>query len=346
MINLRMILLNLLLLAFLPSAQVWAQTNEVSEVAGETQMPSELVDISQTTDANKLLALSPEEHAERQVQETSLTPLGYQLNAMNPSVLADFYSHLLGMHLIESDETAEYYALGNAAGEILLEIFPAVAERSEATTGLYHGAFLFDSEVEFGTVLAQLLENRAPMQGYSHHGYSQAAYLGDIEGNSIELYLDTPSTSWQVDEFGYKKGANNALDITPFLLQRSEDFTGFGEGVKLGHFHLSVQTIADTEWFYGEVLGLGQSSAPTSDTAFFATGDYHHYLGSNTWLGENLSAPTEGLQGLRATIWQAGSADDIAYILSQLDAAEISYEESDKELIMLDNSGLKVIIRK
>lgn len=346
MINLRKILLNLMLLTFLPSAQFLAQANEVSEVTGETKMPSKLVNISETSDASKLLVLSPEEHAERQVQETSLTPLGYQLNAMNPSVLANFYSHLLGMHLVESDEAADYYALGNAAGEILLEIFPATAQRTSQTSGLYHGAFLFDSEVEFGTTLAHLLENKAPMHGYSDHGFSKAAYLGDIEGNSIELYLDTPTSSWQVDEFGYKKGGNDALDITPFLLQRSEDFTGFGPGVTLGHFHLSVQTIADTEWFYGEVLGLGQSSAPTSDTAFFATGDYHHYLGSNTWLGENLSTPTEGLQGLRATIWQAGSADDIAYILSQLDAAEISYEESDQELIMLDNSGLKVIIRK
>lgn len=337
--KLRNILLNLLLLAFLPSAQVWAQANDVSQT-------SQLINITETTDASQLLVLSPEEHAQRQVQETCLTPLGYQLNAMNPSVLANFYNHLLGMQVLDSDEAAGYYALGNAAGDILLEIFPAVAERSEATTGLYHGAFLFDSQVEFGTVLAQLLENRAPMHGYSHHGYSQAAYLGDIEGNSIELYLDTPSSDWQVDEFGYKKGGNDALDITPFLLQRSEDFTGFGAGVTMGHFHLSVQSIADTEWFYGEVLGLAQSSAPASDTAFFASGDYHHYLGSNTWLGENLPAPTEGLQGLRATIWQAGSPEDVAYILEQLEAFEISYEETADKLSLLDNSGLKVIIRK
>lgn len=104
MTNIRMKLLSLLLLAFLPIAQVSAQ-------------------------------------------ESALTPVGYQLNAMNPSVLANFYTHLLGMHLIESDEAADYYALGNAAGEILLEIFPATTERTQTTTGLYHGAFLFDSEV-------------------------------------------------------------------------------------------------------------------------------------------------------------------------------------------------------
>ena len=328
MTNIRMKLLSLLLLAFLPIAQVSAQAS------------------APFVDASTVLDLSPEEHAQRQAQESALTPVGYQLNAMNPSVLANFYTHLLGMHLIESDEAADYYALGNAAGEILLEIFPATTERTQTTTGLYHGAFLFDSEVEFGTTLAHLLENKAPMQGYADHGFSKAAYLGDIEGNSIEIYLDTPSSTWEIDEFGYKNGGNEPLDITPYLLQRSEEATGFSEGVTMGHFHLSVSNISDTEWFYGDILGLGQSSAPTSDTAFFATGDYHHYLGTNTWTSEGAEAPSEGLQGLRATIWQAASAEDITYIIEQLDAAGISYEETEQEVSLLDNSGLKVIIRK
>lgn len=321
-------LFSLILLALLPIAQVSAQTN------------------APLADASLPIELSAEEHAQRQVQHTALTPVGYQLNAMKPDVLANFYSHLLGMQLIESDEAADYYALGNAAGDILLEIFPATSQRSDQTTGLYHGAFLFDSEVEFGTTLAHLLENKAPMHGYSDHGFSKAAYLGDIEGNSIELYLDTPTSSWQVDEFGYKKGANEPLDITPFLLQRSETFTGFGEGVQMGHFHLSVNNISQTEAFYGQILGLAQSTAPTQDTAFFATGDYHHYLGTNTWTSQDALAPSEGQQGLRATIWQAGSAEDIRYIIEQLEAAGLSYEETDQELSLLDNSGLKVIIRK
>lgn len=326
--TIRRILLSLVLITFLPILPVWAQTN------------------APFADVSSMLDLSPEEHAQRQQQATALTPVGYQLNAMNPGVLANFYSHLLGMQVIEADEAADYYALGNAAGEILLEIFPATAQKTNATTGLYHGAFLFSSEVEFGTTLAHLLENKAPMHGYSDHGYSKAAYLGDIEGNSIEIYLDTPSSTWQVDQYGYKQGSNAPLDITPYLLQRTQDFTGFGEGVTMGHFHLSVSNIRDTEQFYGEVLGLAQSSAPSEDTAFFASGDYHHYLGSNHWETEDAPAPSEGLQGLRATIWQANASEDIAYIIEQLDTHGIDYENNDQELSLLDNSGLKVIIRK
>lgn len=328
MTHIRRRLLSLVLLSFLPITHVFAQTS------------------APFAHASTVLDLSAEEHAQRQAQETALTPVGYQLNAMKPSILADFYIHLLGMHLVEADEAADYYALGNAVGEILLEIFPATAPRTSQTSGLYHGAFLFDSEVEFGTTLAHLLENKAPIHGYSDHGFSKAAYLGDIEGNSIEIYLDTPTGSWQIDEFGYTQGDNEALDITPYLLQRSQDVTGFGEGVTMGHFHLSVNNIEESEWFYGEVLGLAQSSAPTGDTAFFATGDYHHYLGTNSWTSEHAPAPSAGLQGLRATIWQASSSDDIAYIMEQLDAGDISYEENDQELSLLDNSGLSVIIRK
>ena len=329
MTNLKKVLLSLLVLAALPMmpASVSAQSSDAVE-------------------ASTLLDLSPEEHAQRQAQETGLTPVGYQLNALVPTSLADFYMDLMGMSLIDSNEDDGYYALGTPDGDILLELFQATSPRRESTTGLYHGAFLYDSEVEFGTVLAHLLENQAPMQGYSHHNYSQAAYLGDTEGNNIEIYLDTAPAIWRVDENGYKNGGSEPLDITKFLLQRESEFNGMSDGVKMGHFHLSVNNITDTEWFYGEVLGLGQTAAPATDTAFFATGDYHHYLGTNIWVSEGALAPTEEQEGLRATIWQAASPEDIAYITEQLDSYELAYEETDDALTMYDNSGLKVIVLK
>lgn len=329
MTNFKKVLLSLLMLAALPMmpASVSAQSSDAAE-------------------ASTLLDLSPEEHAQRQAQETGLTPVGYQLNALDPTSLADFYMDLMGMSLIDSNEDDGYYALGTPDGDILLELFQATSPRRESTTSLYHGAFLYDSEVEFGTVLAHLLEHRAPMQGYSHHNYSQAAYLGDTEGNNIEIYFDTAPTIWRVDENGYKNGGSEPLDITKFLLQRESEFSGMSDSVKMGHFHWSVNNITDTEWFYGEVLGLGQTAAPATDTAFFATGDYHHYLGTNIWVSEGALAPTEEQQGLRATIWQAASPEDIAYITEQLDSYELAYEETDDALTMYDNSGLKVIVLK
>ena len=329
MTNLKKGLLSLLMLVALPMipASVSAQSSDAAQ-------------------ASTLLDLSPEEHAQRQAQETGLTPVGYQLNALDPASLADFYVELMGMSLIDSEEATGYYALGTPDGDILLELFQATSPRRESTTGLYHGAFLYDSEVEFGTVLAHLLENRAPMQGYSHHNYSQAAYLGDTEGNNIEIYLDTAPTIWREDENGYKNGGSEPLDITKFLLQRDSEFGGMSDSVKMGHFHLSVNNITDTEWFYGDVLGLGQTAAPATDTAFFATGDYHHYLGTNIWVSEGALAPTEDQQGLRATIWQAASPEDITYITDKLDEFDLAYEASETEISMLDNSGLKVIVRK
>lgn len=329
MTNLKKGLLSLLMLVALPMipASVSAQSSDAAQ-------------------ASTLLDLSPEEHAQRQAQETGLTPVGYQLNALDPASLADFYVELMGMSLIDSEEATGYYALGTPDGDILLELFQATSPRRESTTGLYHGAFLYDSEVEFGTVLAHLLENRAPMQGYSHHNYSQAAYLGDTEGNNIEIYLDTAPTIWREDENGYKNGGSEPLDITKFLLQRDSEFSSMSDSVKIGHFHLSVNNITDTEWFYGDVLGLGQTAAPATDTAFFATGDYHHYLGTNIWVSEGALAPTEDQQGLRATIWQAASPEDITYITDKLDEFDLAYEASETEISMLDNSGLKVIVRK
>lgn len=110
MTNLKKVLLSLLVLAALPilTVSVSAQQSDAAE-------------------ASTLLDLSPEEHAQRQAQETSLTPVGYQLNALDPASLADFYVELMGMSLIDSNEDKGYYALGTPDGGILLELFQATS---------------------------------------------------------------------------------------------------------------------------------------------------------------------------------------------------------------------------
>lgn len=281
--------------------------------------------------------------SERQQQATQLVPQSYQLNAMEPEKLAEFYEEMIGLTLLEL-EADTYYRLGTPAGETLLEIFPAQFQKTQATTGLYHTAFLFADRALLGSAVAHLLEQKVLLHGFTDHNVSEAAYLADPEGNGIELYSDTSRTTWRYDVGGYVEMGNNPLDITALLLLR-EDYNGFRDATSVGHFHLAVNNIAAAEDFYHLVMGLGATSAPDDQTAFFASGGYHHHLGTNTWLSANTPASGEGEQGLRAVIWQTESETDLDYIVSQLEENGYEYDVSDEGLRFQDAAGIIHIVQ-
>ena len=91
-------------------------------------------------------------------------------------------------------------------------------------------------------VLKHLSDLRIPLVGGADHGYSEALYLEDLEGNGIELYRDKPVSSWDIREDGRIIGVTEALaaqdiyelgeKVDPFLL---------AEGTRMGHIHLSVK---------------------------------------------------------------------------------------------------------
>lgn len=90
--------------------------------------------ITTLTNLNPILAhsesLDPQEDA-------SIYPLSYQLNAIDPHNLAQFYQEAMGMTAIEVEDN--YYRLATSAGETLLEIFPATIPHGQTlNTGVYH----------------------------------------------------------------------------------------------------------------------------------------------------------------------------------------------------------------
>lgn len=280
--------------------------------------------------------------SDRQHAATQLVPLSYQLNAVAPQELAAFYEDRVGLTLLE--EEGEYYRLGTPAGTTLLEIFPAEFIKTELTSGLYHTAFLMEDRVLLGSAVAHLLEQKVPLQGFSHHTVSEAAYLADPEGNGIELYSDTSMTTWRYDNEGYIEMSNAPLDITSLLLLR-EPYDGFTDSTSIGHFHLSVNDIAASEDFYQVLMGFGATTALDEQTAFFASGDYHHYLGTNNWASADAPHPRDGEQGLRAVIWQTAAPNDLDYIVNQLEKRNYPYEQTEEGLSFQDTSGITHIVR-
>jgi catechol 2,3-dioxygenase len=210
--------------------------------------------------------------------------------------MSRFYRQVIGLTSIEREAGIERLGVGET---ILLELRhdPSAPLADRRAAGLFHIAFLLPSRADLGRWLRQTAEQRIGLQGASDHGVSEAIYLGDPEGNGIEMYTDRPSADWTWNN-GAIAMKTDHLDIDDLLLSATQArWERLPEGSIVGHVHLQVGAIAPAETFFGAVLGF-DTTARVPGGSFFGSGRYHHHLAANTWNSRNApvrTAPTTGL---------------------------------------------------
>lgn len=273
---------------------------------------------------------------------TNIITDSVKLNANNSSALADFYQTAIGLTLL-NEKADLYYWLGTPDGKVLLEIEQTDKPRLEETTGLYHLAFLLPTYEDLGTILRHLIVSQVRLTGASDHGYSNAIYLDDPEGNGIEIYWDKDISEWDILEDGSIAGITEPMDTEAALSLARTTFDGMPNGTTMGHVHLHVDDLEKSKDFYTNVLGLGLKYEYGPAALFLASGDYHHHLGVNIWKQGMLTHPEEGAPGMDFTRW-AGSQEDIDYVKEQLEKRELDYVEADDTLSVTDVAGLKHVI--
>ena len=91
------------------------------------------------------------------------------------------------------------------------------------------------------------------MQGFADHGVSEALYLGDPDGNGIEVYRDRPRGEWPYS------GGQPSMGVDPLDLDelnpRDDSWEGLSRETKLGHVHLHVAHLPAAEAFYVGLMG-------------------------------------------------------------------------------------------
>lgn len=220
------------------------------------------------------------------------------LHASQPSTLATFYQHTLGMELL--GEAGETLLLG-VSGRPLLGIHPASQPPvSGRHTGLYHLALLYPSRLALARAFRRLVNLRSNVQGASDHGVSEAIYLADPEGNGLELYCDRPPEEWPRGADGSLQMFTHALDLEGLL---SEDNAATSRPhvdpyTRVGHVHLHVAALTDSLQFYTNLIGLNQVQRYGNSAVFVSAGGYHHHIGMNTWQGVGAPQPPKGSPGL------------------------------------------------
>lgn len=264
------------------------------------------------------------------------------LTVSNLVKMTDFYERVIGLTLLESTENQSFLGVEDQVLLILTKIEnPLPVTRK---TGLYHVAFLLPTREALGDALLHYLQVKAPIAGASDHGYSEALYLTDPEGNGIEVYRDKPMREWQIKEDGEIVGVTEALDGDGVLESASRHWHGFPKGSIVGHIHLKVRDLDQTQTFFTEVLGLSLKNDFGNQAKFFAAGSYHHHIGSNIWLGTHIPAMAPNDLGLNYYTFEVPLAE-LTRLEEYWKTKAIDYEKNEEgQLILFDPNGIQVRI--
>lgn len=262
-----------------------------------------------------------------------------------PRLLA-FYQERLGLKLHRQEGSL---AVLGAGREDLLFLFadPEASRPERRATGLYHFAILVPGRPQLALALNHLANTQTSLQGFSDHLVSEAIYLADPEGNGIEIYRDRPRDQWPRLN-GQIQMATNPLDIQAILNELPADAPKeyvLDPGTTIGHIHLHVSTLPETELFYRDVLGMELMVRYGHNADFFSAGGYHHHIGANTWAGVGAPPPPKGAAGLR---WYEISVPDetaLTEVTGRLARAGISPTPHDRGMLVLDPAQNTILLR-
>ena len=266
------------------------------------------------------------------------------LNVKDLASQTAFYQQVLGLEILSQTEKEVILGLGGTALVQLIQTQESGEVREHY--GLYHLAILLSTRKALADVLKHLTDLQLPIVGGADHGYSEAIYLEDLEGNGIELYRDKPVSTWDIREDGRIIGVTEVLAAQDIyeLEERVEPFI-LAEGSRMGHIHLSVKDSRKSSQFYQKVLGLEDKfSVPSA--SWIAAGDYHHHLAVNEWGGKGLAPRKQGLPGLAYYVIEVSSKEELLMIAERAQevAAPIRWLPSS-QLEITDPDGIVTRIR-
>ncbi len=251
-----------------------------------------------------------------------------------------FYEGVLGFRRIEESQgnASRSARLGAIEGPALLELIevPGAPPQPLPATGLYHVAILYPTRADLGRALVRLVEAGWEI-GQGDHLVSEALYISDPDGNGLEMYRDRPRSTWHWNN-GTVQMATNRIDLYDLIEEGKRDgqsWQGLPAGTQIGHIHLQVGDIPQTEHFYHDILGFDITAHMPSAT-FMSAGGYHHHIGANTWQSRNASPTPETAAGLHTFVIEIPNQETLSEVKGRLVAHGVAMEERDGELWIAD----------
>src|SRR5262245_50355564 len=133
-----------------------------------------------------------------------------------------FYRDVLGFELQQRYGTqAAFVSAGGYHHHLGLNTWESAgsAPPPRNSTGLYHVAIRYPDRRTLADALRRVLDAGIVLEGASDHGVSEALYLGDPDGNGIELYRDRPRDQWPRSADGELLMVTRRLDLSALLAE-------------------------------------------------------------------------------------------------------------------------------
>jgi catechol 2,3-dioxygenase len=261
----------------------------------------------------------------------------------------DFYTRVVGFRVIFRDDApgARAARLGAPGDEaVLLELREKAGVRSlprRGRLGIYHFAVLLPTRQDLGRFLRHATALGVDV-GSSEHLVSEALYLVDPDGISVEVYRDRPRAEWPYRDSEIVAGIL-PLDREGVLAAAGDEpWRGLPAGTTNGHMHFYVGELPPAEAFYHAGLGFDKIAWSMPGMLFVSAGGYHHHVGLNTWAA---GSPVATEDDARLLYWELVLPDrrvteDAA---ASLRGAGYNVTASDDAFLARDPWGITVRLR-
>ena len=266
------------------------------------------------------------------------------LNVKDLESQTAFYRQLLGLEILNQSENQ---VLLGAGGKPLVRLIKTDdISHLKQSYGLYHMALLLPTREDLANVFKHLLDLKIPLVGGADHGYSEAIYLEDLEGNGIELYRDKPEAEWDIREDGRIIGVTEELSAQDiYQLGKEIEPFAIASGTRMGHVHLSVKNSREASVFYQESLGL-EDKFTIPHASWIASGAYHHHLAVNEWGGKDLARRENSMAGLAYYVVEVENKEFLVNLFTQAqDWQEQLRWISSSEFSVTDKDGIVTRVR-
>ncbi len=261
-----------------------------------------------------------------------------------------FYRDLVGLHVIDRQDSDDSprARLGAADGRaVLLELVEKTGARPiprGGRLGLYHSALLLPSRAALGSLIARLNEAGFPA-GSADHSFSEALYLRDPDGITLEVYTDRPRDAWVIREREIM-GTLDPLDTAALVkVAAGSPWAGVPAGSVIGHVHFYVGDLDEAAAFYHSALGLDKVGWSLQGALFMSAGGYHHHVGTNTWLA---GAPVATDADARLLEWELVVPDQASVdaVGASLERARFPIARVGPDIRAVDAWGIAVKITR
>lgn len=273
-------------------------------------------------------------------QKPNLFIQNVTLKVSNLSRSIDFYTEIIGFRILQQEEgRVTLTADGQHALITLVEVPNAQFVRG--ATGLYHFALLLPSRKDLGNLIQHFIQKNVQI-GAGDHDVSEALYLSDPDGNGIEMYIDRPTDTWKWDSNGQVYMTTDPVQFQSVLREADGTWSGLPIDTVMGHIHLSVRNLQESEDFYTSLLDYAVVSRYGGQALFISTGGYHHHIGLNTWHSEGAEALPKDAVGIQSYTVQLPDQDYAVNLKKRFVEQNMEIKEQENIFSIIEPNGIEV----